>query len=258
MNNTNFTAQELTTLQGSAENLFKEIVESIKAVRDACQHMSGVVKSEDSGLATAWDNVAQAILDPVTKAESSLDTVGKALKSYVDQTVSNEQNAESELGSIDEELEALGKIASGIVDLGSVIGGAAAGGAAGGAAGAVGQAVAHEATTAGQGIIKGIGQTVANGAAGGAKDPGSIPGNGIVVGGGGGSVTPPSVIYAPPTPSTPTVVGGGGGSVTPPSVIYAPPTPSAPTVVGGGGSSVTPPSVIYAPPTPKAPIEVTK
>ena len=127
MNNTNFTAQELTTLQGSAENLFKEIVESIKAVRDACQHMSGVVKSEDSSLASAWDNVAQAILDPVTKAESSLGAVGKALKSYVDQTVSNEQNAESELGSIDEELGALGKIASGIVDLGSVIGGAAAG-----------------------------------------------------------------------------------------------------------------------------------
>ncbi len=123
----NFNAQELTSLQGSAENLFKEIVESIKAVRDACQHMSGVVKSEDSSLASAWDNVAQAILDPVTKAESSLDTVGKALKSYVDQTVSNEQNAESELGSIDEELGALGKIASGIVDLGSVIGGAAAG-----------------------------------------------------------------------------------------------------------------------------------
>ena len=127
MNNTNFTAQELTTLQGSADNLFKEIVESIKGVREACLNMSGVVKSEDSGLANAWDNVAQAILDPVTKAESSLDTVGKALKSYVDQTVSNEQNAESELGSIDEELGALGKIASGIVDLGSAIGGAAAG-----------------------------------------------------------------------------------------------------------------------------------
>ena len=147
MNNTNFTAQELTTLQGSAENLFKEIVESIKAVRDACQHMSGVVKSEDSGLASAWDNVAQAILDPVTKAESSLDTVGKALKSYVDQTISNEQNAESELGSIDEELGALGKIASGIVDLGAVSG-VAAGAVTGAAAGAVGQAVTNGAAAA--------------------------------------------------------------------------------------------------------------
>ena len=229
MNSNNFTAQELTSLQTSADNLFKEIVEAIKGVRDACQHMSGVVKSEDSGLATAWDNVAQAILDPVTKAESSLAAVGKSLKSYVDQTVANEQSAEADLGGIDEELGALGQLAGGLVDLGATIGGAAAGVAAGA-----------------------VGQAVANGAAGGAKDPGSIPGNGTIS---GGSITHdiPPVIYAPPTPSAPTAVGGTG-TVTPPPVIYAPPTPG----VSGGVGVVNPPSVIYAPPTPSAPVQVTK
>ncbi len=248
MNSNNFTAQELTSLQTSADNLFKEIVEAIKGVRDACQHMSGVVKSEDSSLASAWDNVAQAILDPVTKAESSLGVVGKTLKSYVDQTIANEQSAEADLGGIDEELGALGQLAGGLVDLGATIGGAAAGVTAG----AVGQVVAHEATTAGQGIIKGIGQTVANGAAEGAKDPGSIPGNGTIS---GGSITHdiPPVIYAPPTPSAPTAVGSTG-TVTPPPVIYAPPTPG----VSGGVGVVNPPSVIYAPPTPSAPVQVTK
>ena len=117
----NFNAQELTSLEISADNLFKEIVESIKEVREACLNMSGVVKSEDSGLASAWDNVAQAILDPVTKAESSLGAVGKTLKSYVDQTVANENNSEKELGAIQEEIGSLGQMANGIVDLGGKI-----------------------------------------------------------------------------------------------------------------------------------------
>ena len=214
--NNNFTAQELITLHKNAVDTFKGIVDSINAVKDASQQMSNVVKSEDSNLAGAWDNIAQSIVEPVKKAESSFEYIGNALNNYVQKTVANEQSAESDLTKVDVELGRLGQIAGGLVDLGVAVGGdtqAIPGPTAGGDTPSVIYAPPTPSDS---------------------------------------EQAPPSVIYAPPTPSmsgmSPNNGGTGIGAIggisaaNTPSVIYAPPTPS--------GSAPSGPSVIYAPPTP--------
>ena len=120
MNNNNFTAQEIKSLQSTALGVFKEIIDSIKAVEQACSNMSGVVASGDSSLSGRWSTIADSITGPVTTAAGSFNFIGDILNNYVEQTVSNEQTAESDLGSIDAEIGALGAAAGALVDLGSL------------------------------------------------------------------------------------------------------------------------------------------
>ena len=188
MNNNNFTAQEIKSLQSTALEVFKEIIESIKAVEQACSNMSGVVASGDSSLSGRWSTIADSITGPVTTAAGSFNFIGDILNNYVEQTVSNEQTAESDLGSIDAEIGALGAAAGALVDLGSLGNGAVAAPVSGAAA-----------------------------TAGGVATPVS----------GAGFVAPsiPTAIYAPPSATF--VEAQPIDTGTRPSVIYAPPTPSA-------------------------------
>ena len=200
MNNNNFTAQEIKSLQSTALGVFKEIIDSIKAVKQACSNMSGVVASGDSSLSGRWSTIADSITGPVTTAAGSFNFIGDILNNYVEQTVSNEQTAESDLGSIDAEIGALGATAGALVDLGSLGNGAVAAPVSGAAATAGGVAAAGGVATAG-----GVAATV----------------------GGAEFVAPsiPPAIYAPPTPTYVETQPIDTG--TRPSVIYAPPTPSA-------------------------------
>ena len=117
MNNNNFTAQEIKSLQKTTTDVFKEIVEAIKAVKDACSSMSGVVASGDSDLSSKWSSISDSIAGPITTADNSFNYIGDILNSFVEKTISNEESAESDLGSIDSEISALGSQASNLVDL---------------------------------------------------------------------------------------------------------------------------------------------
>lgn len=194
MNNNNFTAQEIKSLQSTALGVFKEIIDSIKAVKQACSNISGVVASGDSSLSGRWSTIADSITGPVTTAAGSFNFIGDILNNYVEQTVSNEQTAESDLGSIDAEIGALGAAAGALVDLGSLGNGTVAAPVSGAAA------TAGRVATAG-----GVAATV----------------------GGAGFVAPsiPTAIYAPPSATF--VEAHPIDTGTRPSVIYAPPTPSA-------------------------------
>ena len=235
MNNNNFTAQEIKSLQKTSEGVFREIVEAIKAVKDACSSMSGVVASGDSNLSGKWSSISDSIAGPITTADNSFHYLSDLLNAYAEKTVSNEESAESDLGSIDSAISALGSQASKLVDLMNAAG---------------------DGGSAGQPTVK-------------PSDNQSNTPNTVPAGGMNNPNTPP-IIYAPPTPNV-TPIGLNPTSTGPlpgirtgdaPTVIYAPPSPG--TVVGLNPTSTGPttslpgvrtadtPTIIYAPPTPSS------
>ena len=229
MNNNNFTAQEIKSLQKTSEGVFNEIVEAIKAVKDACSSMSGVVASGDSNLSGKWSSISDSIAGPITTADNSFHYLSDLLNAYAEKTVSNEESAESDLGSIDSAISALGSQASKLVDLMNAAG---------------------DGGSAGQPTVK-------------PSDNQSNTPNTVPAGGMNNPNTPP-IIYAPPTPNV-TPIGLNPTSTGPtsslpgvrtadvPPIIYAPPTPSGMT--GGTSTGIRTgdaPTVIYAPPTPSS------
>jgi len=229
MNNNNFTAQEIKSLQKTSEGVFNEIVEAIKAVKDACSSMSGVVASGDSNLSGKWSSISDSISGPITTADNSFHYLSDLLNAYAEKTVSNEESAESDLGSIDSAISALGSQASKLVDLMNAAG---------------------DGGSAGQPTVK-------------PSDNQSNTPNTVPAGGMNNPNTPP-IIYAPPTPNV-TPIGLNPTSTGPtsslpgvrtadvPPIIYAPPTPSGMT--GGTSTGIRTgdaPTVIYAPPTPSS------
>ena len=229
MNNNNFTAQEIKSLQKTSEGVFREIVEAIKAVKDACSSMSGVVASGDSNLSGKWSSISDSIAGPITTADNSFHYLSDLLNAYAEKTVSNEESAESDLGSIDSAISALGSQASKLVDLMNAAG---------------------DGGSAGQPTVK-------------PSDNQSNTPNTVPAGGMNNPNTPP-IIYAPPTPNV-TPIGLNPTSTGPtsslpgvrtadvPPIIYAPPTPSGMT--GGTSTGIRTgdaPTVIYAPPTPSS------
>ena len=275
MNNENFTAQELLDLQKRANEVFNETVRSLTGVKNTCVSMSNVVLSEDSNLASKWSSLSETVSGPITTASNSFSYLETILNSYVNDTVSNEQSAESGLDGIDTEISALGSAANSLVDLGSAVGGlggATAGAVANSTISPNGMANSAMASSAGSvngnyagvaanptGVVSG---NFAGTSTGNTPTPGgSGESNGDYSQGGGSSAgreVSPGAIYAPPTPSgsgeSNRDYSQGGGSSSgrevPPGIIYAPPTPSGSGENSGDRGGSAPPSVIYAPPTP--------
>ena len=225
MNNKNFTAQEITTLQKTTGEVFKEIINAINNVKDACSSLSGIVASGDSNLSGAWNSISDSISTPVATAEGSFNYIGDLLGQFVQQTVSNEQTAESDLGSIEGEIGALGQVASGLVNLGAGVAGTVATAGAAGVA-AAGGSVA-DAVKNGVSVEGGVAGTVKDGVS---VAPHPVP-SGVV-----------NVDPAPPStnigggPSTPGQPGGIGHGV---SIGEGHSTPGQPGGIGhsiGGGS----------------------
>lgn len=110
--NNNFTAQGLMSLQTSADSTFKEILDALRNVMSACSSMSSTVASEDSGLSGKWSSMADTISSPIATADATITGISSALQSFVQQTLTNEQTAESSLDMVDAEIGSLGSIGS--------------------------------------------------------------------------------------------------------------------------------------------------
>lgn len=108
--NKNFTAQGLMSLQTSADSTFKEILAALRNVMSACSSMSNTVASEDSGLSGKWASMADTISRPIATADATIADISNELQTFVQQTLANEQTAESSLDKVDAEIGSLESI----------------------------------------------------------------------------------------------------------------------------------------------------
>ena len=118
MNDKSFNSQQLRSLQKNATDVFGEIIDSIKSVRNACTTIGDVMGTGEKGLSTRWFNVSDTITNPITTLNEAFTYISDTLNDYVEKTEANEQKASIDLESIDSEIEALGKQADQINGIG--------------------------------------------------------------------------------------------------------------------------------------------
>ena len=121
MNNNNFTISEITNLQSRAEVVFDNLLTNLRKVQDSCNNMSTAVASGDSNISSRWTAIANSLVNPINNAQKTFEVLNALMANYVQRTIENEGVTESQLSSVDEDLNEVNAEVGSLVYLESLV-----------------------------------------------------------------------------------------------------------------------------------------